>query len=328
MTNSLKRISFSFDNFDESKCVVKPSSFKHSTTKTTPKQTSNSNSNSKSNSNTKPSIRKETLKTLIAKEIWEPNDANFRRVARISNIPKEYQNYRSLYEIFEKFGTIEKIQIQQARDEYRNTNKETELGRARILFSTMESAQICAAIMNETELLDRTLQIFIGQPPSILSISRQEREKIRAQRKLQRMQEKKERQERKRQRYQIQKQRATMLSHSIMPGVPMTGAPPPPRPPYPGSFNVPHVPHAPPVPHKPPRPHGPGYVQHPQPYYAGPMAGHMAGHGGFDDGYNGYDEYGGDYDDGYGGYSTGYTGYGQGRNYYGPARGSNNYMRR
>eukprot|EP01083_Nonionella_stella_P098057 275658_1 len=86
------------------------------------------------------------------------SNTNFFRCVMVQNIPEKFDDL-ALFELFMDFGDIEKIWIQERTKRNRH-------GRATIIFKNASDAEMAEAIMNETEVVDRTLQVHIGVPPS------------------------------------------------------------------------------------------------------------------------------------------------------------------
>merc|ERR1719229_928239 len=108
-------------------------------------------------------------------------DSNFFRCMLVQDIPNKYDDLM-LYKLFEDFGPIEKMWIW-------GKNQRNRHGRATIIFENAEDAEMAEAIMNETEVEERTLQVRIGVPPSERIKASEKREKQRQERKLKKQRE-------------------------------------------------------------------------------------------------------------------------------------------
>merc|ERR1719464_890149 len=96
-------------------------------------------------------------------------DENFFRCMLVQDIPDSFTDI-ALCKLFEDFGEIEKLWIH-------GKNSKNRHGRATIIFKNAEDAEMAEAIMNETEIEDRTLQVHIGVPPSERLKASEQREK-------------------------------------------------------------------------------------------------------------------------------------------------------
>eukprot|EP01084_Bolivina_argentea_P320634 556356_1 len=109
------------------------------------------------------------------------SNTNFFRCVMVQNIPEKFDDL-ALFELFMDFGDIEKIWIQERTKRNRH-------GRATIIFKNASDAEMAEAIMNETEVVDRTLQVHIGVPPSERRKASEKRSKNRKERKKKRKRE-------------------------------------------------------------------------------------------------------------------------------------------
>lgn len=114
-------------------------------------------------------------------------DTNFFRCILVQDIPDKYDD-TMLYKLFVDFGPIERMWIW-------NKTQRNRHGRATVIFKNAEDAEMAEAMMNETEVEDRTLQVHIGVPPSERMKASEKREKARQQRKAQKAAQNKRNQE-------------------------------------------------------------------------------------------------------------------------------------
>eukprot|EP01084_Bolivina_argentea_P193988 332791_1 len=108
-------------------------------------------------------------------------DTNFFRCVLVQDIPDSYDDIR-LCRLFLSYGEIDKLWIH-------TKNSKNRHGRATVIFKSEEDAEMAEAIMNETEIEDRTLQVHIGVPPSERLKASEKREKQRQERKINKQRE-------------------------------------------------------------------------------------------------------------------------------------------
>eukprot|EP00483_Globobulimina_turgida_P007954 UN07970 len=108
-------------------------------------------------------------------------DTNFFRCILVQDIPDKFDDI-TLCKLFLEFGEIEKLWIH-------TKNSKNRHGRATIIFKNAQDAEMSEAIMNETEIEDRTLQVHIGVPPSERLKASEKREKKRQERKINKQRE-------------------------------------------------------------------------------------------------------------------------------------------
>ena len=145
----------------------------------------NDNNNCNKTSNTKVNYSKiippsgsERDETALSELV---TDSNFYRCVLVQDIPDSLDEIK-LCDLFWEFGKIEKLWIHSKNDRNR-------FGRATIIFENAEDAEMAEAIMNETEIEDRTLQIHIGVPPTERAKASEKRDKERTKRKLMKQRE-------------------------------------------------------------------------------------------------------------------------------------------